>query len=311
MIDKVGEPMIICADPALPANLRGVERLLRIALPASREALQSVAAVGTRLPLSLLIGLPEQRPGRARDLDGGVADQMAAALSDIVAIEQLACFSMGNASGLLALEQALALIRSGRSDLCLVVGIESYLEPETLEWLDWQDRLHSEATIWGITPAEGAGCCLVASERLADSLGLSSLPELISAGSAVEANRINTETVCIGEGLTDAFRKTLTVLPSGLRVSHTICDMNGEPYRGDEYGLTMMRTSRWFEDEGDFSTPADCWGDIGAASGPLFAALVTSAMTKRYSPGPVTFLWASSDSGLRAAAVLQAPVTGD
>ena len=111
--------------------------------------------------------------------------------------------------------------------LCLVGGVESYLEAETLEWLDSKDLLHSKSTIWGICPGEGAGFCLLASQELADRLDLSASVKLLSAASAMEANRINTDTVCIGEGLSEAFRKTLAGLPSeNAQVSHTICDMN-------------------------------------------------------------------------------------
>src|SRR5262249_36403739 len=120
-----------------------------------------------------------------------------------------------------------------------------------------------------------------------------------------EPNRIKTETVCIGEGLSQAFKKTLTFLPNGSRVNHTICDMNGEPYRGNEYGFAVLRSPGKFADDADFQTPADCWGDVGAASGPLFAILAAFASQKQYSPGPLTFLWASSEGGLRASALLQ------
>jgi 3-oxoacyl-[acyl-carrier-protein] synthase-1 len=127
----------------------------------------------------------------------------------------------------------------------------------------------------------------------------------------VEANCIHTDTVCIGEGLSAAFQQALAGLPSGnARVDHTICDMNGEPYRGNEFGFARLRSSGRFAAGSEFDTPADCWGDVGAASGPLFAILAAFAARKRYAPGPLTLLWASSQGGGRAAALLQAADNG-
>jgi 3-oxoacyl-[acyl-carrier-protein] synthase-1 len=54
-------------------------------------------------------------------------------------------------------------------------------------------------------------------------------------------------------------------------------------------------------------TPADCWGDIGAASGPLFANLAVAAGLRGYAKGPRTLIWASSERGDRAAAVVLTP----
>ena len=204
------------------------------------------------------------------------------------------------------MENAVSLIESGKSQLCLVGGVESYLYPETLEWLDSLEQLHSHSTIWGFCPGEAAGFCLFASQELASRLDLPAPVQILSAASAIEKNRIKTETVCIGEGLSEAFKKTLASLPKDTFVDHTICDMNGEPYRGDEYGFAVLRSRGKFRDEADFQTPADCWGDVGAASGPLFTVLAAFAVEKGYSAGPLTLLWGSSEGGLRAAALLRA-----
>jgi 3-oxoacyl-[acyl-carrier-protein] synthase-1 len=305
LIDKAGNRMVVCAYPGLSPELDISDRLLDLAVPAALEALSPLRTARMPLPIPILVALPEDRPGRPAHLPGAFADRLASSISKEVTISELTCYPAGNAGGLMCMERALSIIGSGKSQVCLVGGVDSYLTAETLEWLDDLDQLHSETTIWGFCPGEGAGFCLFMSAEAAHKFDLFPSVELLGARSAMEANRIKTETVCIGEGLSHAFRNTLASLPADSRATHTICDMNGEPYRGNEYGFAMMRSPGKFADDADFQTPADCWGDVGAASGTLFAMLAESAAKKHYAPGPLTFLWASSEGGLRAAALLR------
>ena len=308
MVDKHGEPMVVCRDAELAPELLGAERFLSLALPPALEALSPLVNKDSPVPpICVFVALPEERPGRPHNLEDLFTQQFRSSLAKVIDIQHFGCHALGHAGGLVCMEQALSMIDSGKSQLCLVGGVDSYLERETLEWLDSADQLHSESTIWGLCPSEGAGFCLLSSQDVADRLGLTTSSKLIAAGSALEANRIHTDTVCIGEGLSEAFQKTLAQLPSeSSQVDHTICDMTGDPYRGNEYGFAMLRSTGRFTDESDFDAPADCWGDVGAASGPLFAILASFAALKGYAPGPLTFLWASSDGGQRAAALLQA-----
>ena len=125
---------------------------------------------------------------------------------------------------------------------------------------------------------------------------------------AIEPNRIKTETVCIGEGLTAAFREGLAGLPAGAQVTDVYCDMNGEPYRADEFGFAALRTKEHFESASDFIAPADCWGDVSAASAPLHVMLAcASRRDKALRERPaMRSLWASSETGERGAALLAA-----
>jgi len=306
MIDKMAAPMVVCANPVLPIELDAMDRFLGLALAAAREAMSPLLDRARTLPrISIFLALPEERPGTPSHFEHTFAERFNSAVANEINTQDLVCYSRGHAAGLLCLEQALALTISGKSQMCLVGGVDSYLVPETLEWLDDLEQLHSETTTWGFCPGEGAGFCLLAPQTLAADMGLPTEIELLAAATAKEANPIKADTVCIGQGLSEAFNKSLVYLPRDSRVTHTICDMNGEPYRGNEYGFAMLRTSTSFADDADFMTPADCWGDVGAASGPLFTMLAALAAKKGYSPGPCTLVWASSEHGLRGAALLR------
>lgn len=307
MIDKMGNPMLVCMDSTLPVELTIIERYLELAISAAREALAVLLRSDKSISgVTILLALPENRPGIPDNFRNEFSRRFATALASVINIQELHCYLAGHAGGFYCMEQALTLLRSGHSQFCLVGGVESYLDPETLEWLDDQEQLHSETTIWGFCPGEGAGFCLLASNQVAVSFRLPTLIELLSAASANEPCPIKTKTICIGQGLSEAFKKSLAHLPNDRKVNHTICDMNGEPYRGNEYGFSVLRSSGKFADDEDFMTPADCWGDVGAASGLLFAILATFAAQKQYAPGPIVLVWASSEGGLRGAALLQA-----
>ena len=138
--------------------------------------------------------------------------------------------------------------------------------------------------------------------------GITVLARIEAAATVDEPNRIKTETVCIGEGLTQAVREVLEALPPQTMIDDTICDQNGEAYRADEFGFMLARTSERFVDAADFQAPADCWGDVGAASGPLYVTLAATAARKDYAKGPRTLVWTSSEGGERTAVIVHADV---
>lgn len=305
--DRAGNAVVAAAAPCIDSSLRGTERLLALALPAAFEALAPILEAPRRLPITLLVALPEPRPGLSANFENEVGQKLVSALRCSFPITGFKTAATGHAGGLLALKHGCELVASGMTQLCLVGGVDSWIELETLQWLDAADRLHSERTHWGFCPGEAAGFCLLCPMDRAQDMQLTAQARILSVASAMEPNRIQTETVCIAKGLTAACRDVLGSLPSGIQVNHTVCDLNGEPYRGDEYGFMMARLGGHFREEAEFETPARSWGDVGAASGTLFAMVAAVAAQKRYSRGPLTLLFAGSDSGLRSAALLQTP----
>jgi 3-oxoacyl-[acyl-carrier-protein] synthase-1 len=303
MIDRQGEPMIVATVPRLVDGVAGAERFVQLAAHALGEALspleQRRAEAGS---LTAFVGLPSQRPGRPNDIEQRIAD----ALARVGRLSSVECINAGHSAGLMALEAASRRAIANPSGFYLAGGVDSYLEPETLEWLERNDQLHGGPNPYGFIPGEAAGFCVVCSETVTQRFGLRVLARIWTAGTARESNLIKTDAVCLGKGLTEVFQKVLAQLPGPTeRIDHVICDMNGEPYRADEYGFSVARLARRFENASDFVAPADCWGDIGAASGPLFANLVVAAGQRGYARAKYNLLWTSSESGERSAAILQ------
>jgi 3-oxoacyl-[acyl-carrier-protein] synthase-1 len=171
--------------------------------------------------------------------------------------------------------------------------------------LDAQERLHSDACIWGFCPGEAAGFCLLASPRSPLLSRRPALLDILALSTAREPKAANAGGVCIGEGLTAAFHGALSGLAGGQRVAHTLCDMNGEVWRADEYGFAVLRTTEHFTDEAEYDAPATGWGDVGAASVPLLLGLVATAM-QRPARGTHTLVASSSLGDLRGAVLVEA-----
>jgi 3-oxoacyl-[acyl-carrier-protein] synthase-1 len=287
-----------------------LERFEALARPAIEEALAPLAELGTaRGPVPALVGLPESRPGLTADLGPRLASRLDRRDSKSMTPTRTATLPLGHASGLMALEDAWRTIQQGDSELCLAGGVDSYLDPETLEWLDQGGQLMSGENRSGFPPGEGAGFCLLTSTRKARQLGLDILAWVVSAATSMEPNRIKTETICVGKGLSEAVLRATATLKLPEEKIHTIyCDMNGERYRSEEFTLAALRIQAAVVSVTKNLTPADCWGDMGAASGPLYANLAVASGLRGYAEGPRMILWAGSEGGHRSAAVLHVPL---
>jgi 3-oxoacyl-[acyl-carrier-protein] synthase I len=302
--DSVGEPIIVARAPWLGPKVPMLRRLASLLLPVIEEALRPVAQEPP-LRCAVLLGLPPQRPGLPDELDRAlvslVRDRYRRWVHDV------SCIREGHTSALSAIGVATAALESGHFDACVVAGVDSYVDAETLAWLEGEDRLHGAGPLnnaWGFIPGEGAGALLLVAQGAMRERGIEPLATLLGRGAGFERKYLGSGLVCIGEGLTEALNGALTSLPRGQRVADIYCDLNGEPFRADEYGFSALRTREHFVAPGDFVAPADCWGDVGAAGGVLHAAMAAIALNKRYAKGPIALVYGSADGGARAAALI-------
>ena len=157
-------------------------------------------------------------------------------------------------------------------------------------------------------PGEGAGAFAIARESSIDRWGGESFALIRGVGVALETHTIKTEAVCVGEGLTKCVRTALTSLrPPGEIVDGIVCDINGERYRSEEWGFALIRLPEALADPTGYDAPASFWGDVGAASGPLFVVIAALAAKRGWAKGTRYLIWNSSEGGQRAAALLQLP----
>jgi 3-oxoacyl-[acyl-carrier-protein] synthase-1 len=225
-------------------------------------------------------------------------------VQDPIAIEAA---GQGHAGGLLALTEAVQRLSVDQSAIEVIGGVDSYYDFDTLDWLQDNRQLSNRDNRNGFAPGEAACFVALATESARHTLGLRSLGRIHGWGIGRETKLIKTDEINLGEALADAVRSSVR----GLRLPEqapdaVYCDINGERYRSEEWGFALLRVPETVRDTA-YVTPVDCIGDVGAASGPLLCNLAAQAWARSYAPGPRALVWAGSESGLRAAVVLEAP----
>jgi 3-oxoacyl-[acyl-carrier-protein] synthase I len=310
-LDSRGELVSVSRDPDLSPTLEWRHRIVTLATAAAAEALTAFEQEGgtTGVRLDVHFAMPEPRPGTVTEVER----DLVAAMNEIVAphfAPGAVRFSwQGHAAGLLLVQHAFEKIRAGELRRVLLVGVDSFVCPETLDWLDENKQLKREGRTSGFPPGEAAAAVLLADKD--DALGTNavSLARVVACATAREANRIKTDTVCTGEALTQAIRAALQPLIERQgRVANSFCDLNGERYRSEELMYAIARTTRSFTNAMGYATPADCFGDVGAASGPLYLVMAAVAGARGFASGPMTLAWAGSENGLRSAVLIELPV---
>jgi 3-oxoacyl-[acyl-carrier-protein] synthase-1 len=308
MADSVGSPMRVALAPDVDPATAGIERYWQLLRPALDQIATAIAELfSERCRVRLLLALPPRRPGRPDDLERGLERQIATRYSS--RFVDVTPFTSGHAAGYVAFDVARRCIEAGDSPVCVVAGVDSYAMPATLRWLESRDQISGAGRLnnaWGFTPGEGACAIALCGNGSADRYRGPVLGQVVSIGIGRESRLLGTDAVCVGEGLTAAVRAAIGALEGEQRIDNVTCDLNGEPYRADEFGFTAVRVKDRVRAASAFVAPAEFVGDLGAAGAPLHVALSVVAHCKGYSKGPLSLTFGSSESGERGAAVVAA-----
>lgn len=303
LVDAKGEPLRGAFDPGLGVDEPCLARHSALGEYCLAGLAEQLGSRG-ELALPVVLALPEHRPGWTKEHEKAVERRLARRFGAIVP-QTVRTVARGHAGGLKALQVATQLVDSGM-DACVVGGIESYFDPATLAWLGRNRQLMQADARSAFFPGEAACFMLVMHRAAQVGFGLPALGAIRSVGITEERCLIKTDDDNLGEGLAAAVREAAGGIPSaGQLVDQVYSDINGERYRAEEWGMTILRTSPWFRDPSAYIAPAGQWGDVGAASGTLLSMLATVGWARGYASGPLAMVVAGSESGLRGAALLE------
>jgi 3-oxoacyl-[acyl-carrier-protein] synthase-1 len=283
---------------------RGTSKLAHMAALAIEEALHPLPrAQWGRLPMMLCVAEPD-RPGRTEALDAELPAQIRQLLGVRFEPGRSAVVAHGRVAVAVALNGARRALAEGECEQVLLVAADSLIGRGTLGAYERDGRLLTEDNSNGFLPGEAAGALLLGR---ADGGGAPPGQLLVTGlGFAREAAPIASDEPLRGDGLAAAIQGALGEAGLAMHdIDHRITDLAGEHYYFKEASLALSRTLRGRKDSFDLWHPAECTGEVGAASGAVMLAVAEAACTKGYAPGPRMLAHWANDNGHRAAAVLQ------
>ncbi|HEV8263940.1 MAG TPA: beta-ketoacyl synthase N-terminal-like domain-containing protein [Gemmatimonadales bacterium] len=211
----------------------------------------------------------------------------------------------GRAGGLNAIGQASELIRRGRAKFMIAGGVDTHRDPYVLGTLDMEKRVKSAANLDGFIPGEGAAFLLLADRAAARDAGLTPWGTVSVVAQTIESGHLYSEEPYRGDGLAQAVQQLVQLGALVAPIQEVYSSMNGENHWAKEWGVARIRSNRTFSAEHGIHHPADCYGDTGAACGPLMVGLAAVGMKDGVRRSPA-LVYASSDRGPRAALAVSA-----
>jgi 3-oxoacyl-[acyl-carrier-protein] synthase I len=274
-------------------------RILQMAHVAIAEALENVTVSS---PLPVLFSGPEIYPNTSY----ARMPRLLEALGEQTGLDFDGRFSRsfntGRAGVFEALDLAFRCLFEAGLPAVLVGGSDSYQRSEILIELDRDDRIKVEEAMDFFVPGEAAGFLLLTRDANA-ALDIGGYrPALCAPGTALETGHRYSDQPLRGDGLAHAFRTALEGFGKG-SVKLIYSSMNGERLWAREYGVAVTRTRDYFHDDAETIHPADCFGDLGGATGAVLIGLAAHQASGRTTPA---LIYGSSDQGYCGAVCLVA-----
>ncbi len=302
--------MALIPEDALPplnpelTSLTGItfrqRRMLRIATSAIQDV---IASVPLKEPPALFLALPESIPEAPFSAPPKFLEALEIQTNVKFDKTSSRIFTTGRAGGIEAIDHVFKYFVATGKDVALVGGVDTYLDSWLLGILDKDNRILAEDISDGFAPGEAAGFLLLVSERVKDYLPHPPKAEIFLPGLAIEPGHRYSEETYRGDGLANAF--LLAIKNSdGNPIDAIYSSLNGENFGAKELGIAFMRNKSAFVENVKTEHPADCFGDLGAAFGPVLIALAQHQLLKSKTITQ-NLVYCSSDMSGRGAVCLQ------
>lgn len=207
--------------------------------------------------------------------------------------------SMGRAGGLNSIKLAFRFFESTNAKWALVGGVDSFYDKEVLNRLVSERRLLCGEITDGFIPGEAAAFLLVTKA----SINVTGLPCIYEPGSGTENGHLYNEKTYTGDGLANAVTMALANSAPSKKVQTIFTGMNGEHHWAKEYGVAMIRNRDAFDENAQHEHPADCYGDLGSASGIVMLGMIAHYLRTGKATAPC-LVCCSSDHEYRGAVVI-------
>lgn len=299
-------PLLLGEARYLDKNLPILDRFSTMGIHAIKEVMEPLYERGEKsIKIPIYIGLPEKRPG----LPEHVAEHLKSSLINTLTRNQGIDFELttmfdGHSSPAFILDQIKELFESDSSSLAVWGGVESYLDETRLSWLEEKNYLMcTEKT--GMIPGEAAGFCLLATNEAIEKYHLTKLAKIHSWGTAYEENEFLSGKNNLGVGLSTAIMDAVDDFIPDEKIDQIYTTLNGIPYYSDEFGYALLKCGQYVKNTNHIQSFSHFWGDIGAASLPVFFSIATYEDNQKEAPGPYSLMLSSSLGQSRAAIIFE------
>ncbi len=253
----------------------------------------------------LILGIPFQKRHGPDYGDDMITNLLLSVLGESVAQPSVEIVAQGNASLPYALGQAARHVADRPTALCVIGGIDSLLRKSTLNWFARDKRLKSASygCHQGLCASESVCFLVVESIERAKQAKRPILARISALGLAQEPVPRASNKSGIYTGLTEACQSALKPL-NNKEIKAVFGDLNGDDRRAEEWAVAGMRCFKNPPGLPHLWTPAELYGDIGAAGGAVMAAIVSHGYARNWLESPV-MTFCSDDHGACGAIILE------
>ena len=210
----------------------------------------------------------------------------------------------GHAAGIAAFGHAQELLGLRGVERVLLLALDSYLDPFSLEWLANSDRLRTPDCPVGLAPGEAGAALLL--ETAASAKRRNAFQQATVA--AVATAREGGHFLSGGRqhGVEQARVLEQVVAGRAPFQGQIVSDLNGEEWRAYEIGCAMSRIPGLLHPQHQLLAPFESTGDTGTASTLVATCIAIRSFERHYNPQGQTVVLGASEDGEVAAALLTA-----
>ncbi|MDF3014572.1 MAG: hypothetical protein K0Q78_2776 [Cellvibrio sp.] len=273
------------------------DHAIKMAIVAANEAC-SGKSITQPIPFMLAMPEPELGPFAPHSL---LTRNLAEHCPPVISPDLTRSFHSGRAAGIEALDFAFQYLSD--NPFILIGGSDSCIHPERIKKLDDAGRLLTIESADSFAPGEGACFLLLTPDIELAQARDGCVIALHPPGQAEEQGHLYSDIPYRGDGLDQAFKKALHGQPD-LGIQAIYSSMNGENFWAKEYGVAYLRSKSRFTDPVRIEHPADCYGDLGAATATALIAMSAENLWKNKHQYK-HLVYSSSDTGKRGALVVE------
>jgi len=277
------------------------DHVIKMAIVALREA---VSGCSFTKPAPLILAVPEAKQAFSYLERDSLVKNLVAQNGLPIYPDLVRDIASGRAAGFEGLELAFHHLSQQKAEYVLLGGSDSHEDALRLSALESSDRLLTPESKDGFAPGEGAGFLLLTGRPELALARNGCIVALNPPGIADEPGHLHSKLPYRGDGLDQAFKKALGQDPPPNAIHSIYSSMNGEHHWAKEYGVAYTRNRDAFKDPVGVEHPADCYGDLGAATAPVLIALAAEHLFS-HAQARAHLVYSSSDYAKRGAVVVE------